>query len=202
MIGMDQYLENNRKMYTLENVPTVARTPSPKEQITSKDSQMAILKKYGGNQPIQGSAPTPQDIAEMEKAGDLYSSPTAPTSQDIAEMEKAGTADMSPRFSPIEMRKSTLNAWQSGSLAPLIDKTDPYGTALNDRPGRGRSFENLSRPMGMGTLSQRPTSTASGASGRVAERRAIRMNPKSSEADRRWAKGIGGARNTSYGNYD
>lgn len=202
MIGMDQYLENNRKMYTLENVPTVARTPSPKEQITSKDSQMAILKKYGGNQPIQGSAPTPQDIAEMEKAGDLYSSPTAPTSQDIAEMEKAGTADMSPRFSPIEMRKSTLNAWQSGSLAPLIDKTEPYGTALNDRPGGRRSFENLSRPMGMGMLPQRPTSTASGASERVAERRAIRMNPKSSEADRRWAKGIGGARNTSYGNYD
>ena len=202
MIGMDQYLENNRKMYTLENVPTVARTPSPKEQITSKDSQMAILKKYGGNQPIQGSAPTPQDIAEMEKAGDLYSSPTAPTSQDIAEMEKAGTADMSPRFSPIEMRKSTLNAWQSGSLAPLIDKTDPYGTALNDRPGGRRSFENLSRPMGMGMLPQRPTSTAPGASERVAERRAIRMNPKSSEADRRWAKGIGGARNTSYGNYD
>ena len=202
MIGMDQYLENNRKMYTLENVPTVARTPSPKEQITSKDSQMAILKKYGGNQPIQGSAPTPQDIAEMEKAGDLYSSPTAPTPQDIAEMEKAGTADMSPRFSPIEMRKSTLNAWQSGSLAPLIDKTEPYGTALNDRPGRGRSFENLSRPMGMGMLPQRPTSTAPGASERVAERRAIRMNPKSSEADRRWAKGIGGARNTSYGNYD
>ena len=202
MIGMDQYLENNRKMYTLENVPTVARTPSPKEQITSKDSQMAILKKYGGNQPIQGSAPTPQDIAEMEKAGDLYSSPTAPTPQDIAEMEKAGTADMSPRFSPIEMRKSTLNAWQSGSLAPLIDKTDPYGTALNDRPGGRRSFENLSRPMGMGMLPQRPTSTAPGASERVAERRAIRMNPKSSEADRRWAKGIGGARNTSYGNYD
>ena len=131
-----------------------------------------------------------------------YSAPTAPTPQDIAEMEKAGTADMSPRFSPIEMRKSTLNAWQSGALAPLVDKTEPYGTALNDRPGGGRSFENLSRPMGMGMLPQRPTSTASGASERVAARRAIRMDPKSTEADRRWAKGIGGARNTSYGNYD
>ena len=100
------------------------------------------------------------------------------------------------------MRKSTLNAWQSGSLAPLIDKTDPYGTDLNDRPGRGRSFENLSRPMGMGTLSQKPTSTASGASERVAYRRSIRMDPKSSEEDRRYARGIGGARNASYGNYD
>ena len=158
----------------------------------SSDAMMIaedVAKKYGPNTP--GAA----------RVGD-YSAPTAPTSQDIAEMEKAGTADMSPRFSPIEMRKSTLNAWQSGSLAPLIDKTEPYGTALNDRPGRGRSFENLSRPMGMGTLSQRPTSTASGASERVAARRAIRMNPKSSEANLRWAKGIGGARNTSYGNYD
>lgn len=190
MIGMDQYLENNRKMYTLENVPTAPRWPAPKEQITSKDSQMAILKKYGGTQPIQGSAPTPQDIAEMEKAGNLYGPPTAPTSQDIAEMEKAGTADMSPRFSPIEMRKSTLNAWQSGSLAPLIDKTEPYGTALNDRPGGGRSFENLSRPMGTLMLPQRPTSTASGASERAAARRAVIMNPKSSEEDRRWARTI------------
>ena len=275
-------------------VQMAPRWSAPKEQITSKDSQMAILKKYGGTQPIQGSdnrpsgvfnergervesdnrspgvwengkrispyrpptapiAPTSnwqQDIIKQypdigkegtpmqqkfvsiskwnkdnkvvidpfalasyvkneygpgtpgaAMVGD-FSAPTGPTPQDIADMEKAGTADMSPRFSPIEMRKSTLNAWQSGSLAPLIDKTEPYGTALNDRPGRGRSFENLSRPMGMGMLPQRPTSTAPGASERVAERRAIRMNPKSSEADRRWAKGIGGARNTSYGNYD
>lgn len=288
MIGMDQYLENNRKMYTLENVPTVARTPSPKEQITSEDSQMNILRKYGGTQAIQagdnrpsgvynergervesdnrspgvyengkrispyrpptapiaatsnwqqditkrfpdiGKEGTPmnkmfvrkmdpsaggssldammiaEDVAKTygpntpgaARVGD-YSAPTAPTSQDIAEMEKAGTADMSPRFSPIEMRKPTLNAWQSGSLAPLIDKTDPYGTALNDRPGGGRSFENFSRPMGMGTLSQRPTSTAPGASERVAARRAIIMNPKSTEVARRFAKGIGGARNNN-----
>ena len=202
MIGMDQYLENNRKMYTLENVPTVARTPSPKEQITSKDSQMAILKKFGGNKPIQGSAPTPQDIAEMEKAGDLYSSPTAPTSQDIAEMEKAGTADMSPRFSPIEMRKSTLNAWQSGSLEPLIPKGTRWGTSLDDLPGGRRTPQPFSRPMGMGTLSEKARPTAPGASERLAARRAFLMNPKSSETDRRWARKIGGASNTSYGNYD
>ena len=163
-----------------------------------KDSQLPVDPISLANYVKDEYGPGTPGAADV---GD-YSAPTAPTSQDIAEMEKAGTADMSPRFSPIEMRKSTLNAWQSGSLAPLIDKTDPYGTALNDRPGGRRSFENLSRPMGMGTLSQKPTSTAPGASERVAERRAIRMNPKSSEADRRWAKGIGGARNTSYGNYD
>ena len=161
------------------------RKMEPSTGGSSLDAMMIaedVAKTYGPGTP--GAA----------RVGD-YSAPTAPTSQDIAEMEKAGTADMSPRFSPIEMRKSTLNAWQSGSLAPLIDKTEPYGTDLNDRPGGGRSFENLSRPMGMGTLSQRPTSTAPGASERVAARRAIRMNPKSTEVARRFARGIGGARN-------
>jgi hypothetical protein len=284
MIGMDQYLENNRKMYTMENVPTAARIPAPKEQMTSEDRQMAILGKYGGAQPVQGSdnrpsgvyekgklvesdnrspgvydekgerispyrppvAPTSnwqQDITKrfpnigkegtpenkefvraykkdqvlgltedpMMKAElinetyrpgtfgatlvDDNSAPTAPTPQDIAEMEKAGTADMSPRFSPIEMRGSTLNAWQSGALESPIARKDPYATMLNDRPGGGRTYESFSKPMGSGTLSQRPTSTASGASERVAARRAIRMNPKSTEVARRFARGIGGARN-------
>jgi len=131
-----------------------------------------------------------------------YGPPTAPTPQDIAEMEKAGTADISPRFSPIEMRGSTLNAWQSGSLESPIAKTARWGTMLNDRPGGGRTYESFSKPMGSGTLSQRPTPTAPGASERVAYRRAIRMDPKSTEEDRRFARGIGGARNSSYGNYD
>jgi len=293
MIGMDQYLENNRKMYTMENVPTAARTPAPKEQMTNEDRQMAILGKYGGAQAIQGSDNRPsgvyekgklvesdnrspgvydekgkrispyrpndittapksnwqQDITKrfpkIGKEGtpenkmfvDVYkrdraigeppfidpmiiankanelgathfddtSAPTGPTPQDIAEMEKAGTADISPRFSPIEMRGSTLNAWQSGALESPIAKTDPYATMLNDRPGGGRTYESpflKPRPMGSGTLSQRPESTVSGASERVAARRAIRMNPKSTEEDRRFARGIGGARNSSYGNYD
>ena len=130
--------------------------------------------------------------------GNTYWPPTAPTPQDIAEMEKAGTADISPRFSPIEMRGSTLNAWQSGSLESPIARKDPYATMLNDRPGGGRTYESpflKPRPMGSGTLSQRPTSTASGASERVAARRAIRMNPKSTEVAQRFARGIGGARN-------
>ena len=286
-IPIERYMENSRKMRTVENVPTAA----PEEKMSSKD----ILAKYGGAQTVQGSdnrpsgvyekgklvesdnrspgvydekgerispyrppvAPTSnwqQDVVKkypdigkkgtpmqqkftqlykeeqdagrtlypwtgMSIANEInsfygpgtygaasipdYSSPTAPTPQDIAEMEKAGTADMSPRFSPIEMRGSTLNAWQSGSLAPLIDKTDPYGTMLNDRPGGGRTYESFSRPMGSGTLSQRPTSTASGASERVAARRAVIMDPKSSEEDRRWARKIrGSTSNQSYGNYD
>ena len=103
---------------------------------------------------------------------------------EVDELAERSTGDYSSNPQP-----------ETPSLRPLIAKTDPYGTALNDRPGRGRSFENLSRPMGMGTLSQRPTSTASGASERVAARRAIRMNPKSTEVARRFARGIGGARN-------
>jgi hypothetical protein len=271
MIGMDQYKENNRKMYTMENVPTAARPPAAKyggtqtvqagdnrpsevyekgklvesdnrspgvynekgERISpyrppvapTSNWQQDIMRKY----PQIGKEGTPEnkmfvssykldqargkpfiDPMLLAKGAntvgssltDDNSSPTAPTPQDIAEMEKAGTADMSPRFSPIEMRGSTLNAWQSGSLESPIARKDPYGTMLNDRPGGGRTYENLSRPMGSGTLSQRPTSTASGASERVAYRRSIRMDPKSTEEDRRYARGIGGARNSSYGNYD
>jgi len=211
-IPIEQYFENSRRMRTVENVPTAARTPAPEKKLPNE----AILAKSGGTAGVgkmqrppsqfgPGTAPTPQDIAEMEKAGNIYSPPTAPTPQDIAEMEKAGTADMSPRFSPIEMRGSTLNAWQSGSLESPIARKDPYGTMLNDRPGGGRTYESpflKPRPMGSGTLSQRPTSTASGASERVAYRRAIRMDPKSTDEDRRYARGIGGARNQSYGNYD
>lgn len=103
---------------------------------------------------------------------------------EVDELAERSTGDYSSNPQP-----------ETPSLRPLIAKTDPYGTALNDRPGGGRSFENLSRPMGMGTLSQKPTSTAPGASERVAARRAIIMNPKSTEVARRFARGIGGARN-------
>jgi len=86
---------------------------------------------------------------------------------------------------------------ETTSLQPLIAKTDPYGTMLNDRPGGGRTYGSFSRPMGSGTLSQGPTSTAPGASERVAARRAIRMNPKSTEVAQRFARAIGGARNNN-----
>jgi len=354
MIGMDQYLENNRKMYTMENVPTAARTSAPKEQITSKNKQMAILGQYGGAQPVQGSDNRPSGV--YDEKGKLVESdnrspgvydekgkrispyrppaaPIAPTSnwqQNVIKMfpdiGKKGTAankayadiyneKMSSKqpFDPMELAKdvagkfsSDISAsapmltvqmptepkptepkptaptpnmptpqWQkdvtkiypkigergtpendayvaeykdrmsskqpfdlmeladdvmarfvpntgsntSGAapaptvqsgmssgkmpeqrpaLPPLIAKTDPFGTMLNDRPGGGRTYESpflKPRPMGSGTLSQRPTSTAPGASERVAARRAIRMNPKSTEVAQRFARGIGGARN-------
>jgi hypothetical protein len=221
MIGIDQYKENNRKMYTMEDVPTLGgATGSPVSpnapdgrpltqvrtsngwQAPNQQTSVDIARRYGGGAQAQNTAVYAQR--------GVWGSPdttvgTGPSQGDVMDMEKAGTADMSPRFSPIEMRKSTLDAWQSGALAPQIAKADPYGTMLNDRPGRGRTYESpflKPRPMGSGTLSQRPTSTASGAAERVAYRRAIRMNPKSSEEDRRWARGIGGARNSSYENYD
>jgi len=280
-IPMERYMENSRKMRTVEEVPTVARTPSPKEQITSEYSQMNILGKYGGAQAIQdrqrsnarqlgrpstesdafndpavssfspsgGRLSTEADVFDTSsvKYARPYQEPVPKWQQDITKkysgIGMAGTPEneayvaeykdrMSSKqpFDTMELAEDVMGRFvpntglntsgsapapigQSGmssgkmpvqrpSLAPLIAKTDPYGTALNDRPGGGRSFENLSRPMGMGTLSQRPTSTAPGASQRVAARRAVIMNPKSSEEDRRWAKGIGGARNASYGNYD
>lgn len=157
----------------------------------------SALPRWGMGTPI-----AQRGVKEVQKPPNPYGPGTAPTPQDIAEMEKAGTADTLKKAGTAD----TLDAWQSGLLAPIIDKTEPWGTALNDRPeggrsyenfrpGGGRSFENLSRPMGMGALSQRPTSTAPGASERVAARRAIIMDPKSTEVARRFAKRIGGASN-------
>jgi hypothetical protein len=181
--------------------PPVAPTSNWQQDITKRfpkigkegtpENQMFVYQ-YKLDQSIGKPFINPMILAEeANKIGasifDDYSSRTAPTPQDIAEMEKAGTADMSPEFSPIEMRRSTLDAWQRGDLESTTPMKKP---------------ESFSRPIGSGTPSQRPTSTAPGASERVAYRRAIRMNPKSSEEDRRWARGIGGARNSSYGNYD
>jgi len=41
-------------------------------------------------------------------------------------------------------------------LKPMIGAAERWGMALNDRPGGGRNFENLKRPMGQGSLDQRP----------------------------------------------
>ena len=281
MIGMDQYLENNRKMYTMENVPTAARTPAPKEQMTNEDRQMAILGKYGGAQAIQdrqrsnarqlGRSSTESDafndpaVSSFSPSGGRlsteadafdtspvkyvrpYQEPVPKWQQDITKKYRGigekGTPEneayvaeykdrMSSKqpFDTMELADDVMGRFvpntglntsgaapaptvQSGmssgkmpeqrpALPPLIAKTDPFGTMLNDRPGGGRAYESFSRPMGSGTLSQRPKPTVSGASERVAYRRAIRMDPKSTEEDRRYARGIGGARNQSYGNYD
>jgi len=221
MIGIDQYKENNRKMYTMEDVPASRPKWENPEQNAGTNGAMSIAGRYGGATAIQSTQRSlARNLGRLSTETDAFTEPfttsyfpaggrpstesdafdtspvpyvlpqggpTAPTRQDIADMEKAGTADMSPRFSPIEMRGSTLNAWQRGDLESTTPMKKP---------------ESFSRPIGSGTLSQRPTSTASGAAERVAYRRAIRMDPKSIEEDRRWARGIGGARNPSYGNYD
>jgi len=210
MIGMDQYLENNRKMYTMENVPTAGDATAstiptnapdgrPLTQVRTSNgyqtpnqqTSVDIARRYGGGAQAQNTA--------IYAQRGVWGAPdttvgTGPSQGDVMDMERAGAVR------PIA--EAPKNAWQSGSLEPLIAKADHYGTMLNDRPEGGRTYQSFSRPMGSGTLSQRPTSTASGASERVAARRAIRMNPKSTEVAQRFARGIGGARNSSYGNYD
>jgi len=159
--------------------------------------QQDITKKYTGI----GEKGTPENEAYVAEYKDRMSS-----KQPFDTMELAD--DVMGRFVPNTGLNTSGAApapkmpEQRPALPPLIAKTDPYGTMLNDRPGGGRTYESFSRPMGSGTLSQRPTPTASGASERVAYRRAIRMDPKSTEVAQRFARGIGGARNSSYGNYD
>lgn len=240
MIGMDQYLENNRKMYTLENVPTAASKPALKKpmnlnaakpnydpllmtpaEIDEKDynkreqEMYRIEQKYGTKKGQETEINTPHNAPGSYKGPDKAQSNAPQWQQNLTEQyPKLGLkgspennnfkSEFTPSMSKAEVDElaqrstgdySSSPQPETPSFQPLIAKTDPYGTMLNDRPGRGRSFENLSRPMGMGTLSQRPTSTASGASERVAARRAIRMNPKSTEVAQRFARGIGGARN-------
>ena len=290
MIGMDQYLENNRKMYTLENVPTAVRTPSPKEQITSKDSQMAKLnpaqlvrsmrsmnlnaakpnydpllmtpaeidekdynkqeqemyrieQKYGSDKggsgilkrdrSFRGLPELPPDQAEMSG---IYTPSNAPGSYTGPEAQSSAPKwqqDLTKKYPELGVEGSTANQYfttgfkptmskaevdelaersvgdYSSSpkpdnirqLAPLIPKGTRWGTSLDDLPGRRRTPQPFSRPMGMGTLSEKARPTAPGASERFAARRAVLMNPKSSEADRGWARKIGGAGNNQSSNW-
>lgn len=202
------------------------------QQYGSDKGGAGMIKR---DRSYRGLPELPPDQAKMSgiytphNAPGSYSGPEAQSTapkwqQDLTvkfpELGREGTANdkFKSEFTP-SMSKAEVDALaersmgdyssspqsETTSLQPLIAKTDPYGTMLNDRPGGGRTYESpflQPRPMGSGTLSQRPTSTASGASERVAARRAIRMNPKSTEEDRRFARGIGGARKSSYGNYD
>jgi len=209
-IPIERYMENSRKMRTVENVPTAGDATAstiptnapdgrPLTQVKTSNgyqtpnqqTSVDIARRYGGGAQAQNTA--------IYAQRGVFGAPdtsigTGPSQGDVMDMERAGAVR------PIA--EAPKNAWQSGALESPIARKDPYGTMLNDRPGGGRTYESVSRPMGSGTLSQRPTPTAPGASERVAARRAIRMNPKSTEEDRRFARGIGGARNSSYGNYD
>ena len=283
MIGMDQYLENNRKMYTMENVPTAARTPAPKEQMTNEDRQMAILGKYGGAQAIQdrqrsnarqlGRPSTESDafndpaVSSFSPSGGRlsteadafdtspvkyvrpYQEPVPKWQQDITKKYRGigekGTPeneayvaeykdrmsskqpfdtmeladDVMGRFIPntglntsgaapaptVESRMSSGKMpEQRPSLQPLIAKTARWGTMLNDRPGGGRNYESpflQPRPLGMGSLSEKARSTAPGATERAAARRAVIMDPKSSDEDRRWARKIRGSTSNQSSNW-
>jgi hypothetical protein len=192
------------------------------QQYGSDKGGAGIIKR---NRSYLGLPELPPDQAEMSGIYTPSNAPgsyTGPEAQSIAPKwqqdltikfpELGGGGDATDKFKSEftpSMSKAEVDALaersvgdyssspqpETTSLQPLIAKTDPYGTMLNDRPGGGRTYQNFSRPMGSGTLSQRPTPKAPGASERVAARRAIRMNPKSTEVAQRFARGIGGARN-------
>jgi len=164
--------------------------------------QQDITKKYTGI----GEKGTPENEAYVAEYKDRMSSKqpfdTMELADDVMGRFVPNTGLNTSGAAPAPTVQSGMSSGkmpeQRPALPPLIAKTDPYGTMLNDRPGGGRTYESpflQPRPMGSGTLSQRPTPTAPGASERVAARRAIRMNPKSTEVAQRFARGIGGARN-------
>jgi len=270
MIGIDQYKENNRKMYTMENVPTAPQkwqpAPSTKRlaakrnydatlmtpaEIEQKDynkreqENYRIEQQYGSDKGQarylsqireQARSSFTPDQAKMSGVLTPHNAPGSYSGEGSQSNAPQWQQNLTKQYPELGIEGSSANDKFNSEftssmskaevdelaeramgnfssrpqqdipkLPPLIAKTDPYATMLNDRPEGGRTYESpfsKPRPMGSGTLSQRPTSTASGAAERVAYRRAIRMDPKSIEEDRRWARGIGGARNPSYGNYD
>ena len=281
MIGMDQYLENNRKMYTMENVPNAERQYSPtgagpsgmepdlpmrsmnlnaakpnydpllmtpaeieeKEKAEREQESYRIEQKYGSDKggsgilkrdrSYRGLPELPPDQAEMSgiytpsNAPGSYTGPGAQSNnsrwqQDLTKKYpelgvKGSTANQyfttgyKPTMSKVEvdeLAERSVGDYSSSpkpdnirQLTPLIPKGTRWGTSLDDLPDGRRTPQPFSRPMGMGTLSEKARPTAPGASERLAARRAVLRDPKSTAADRRWARKIGGASNNQSSNW-
>ena len=217
--SIPQYLENNRKMYTMENVP--AKWSAPKKptnlnaakrnydalsmtpaEIDERDynkrdqENYRIEQQYGSD---QGKARLLSQIREeggssftpdQAKMSGVYTPHNAPGSysgegsqssapqwqQNLTKLypelgiegsaandkfKSEFTSSMS-KAEVDELAQRSMGDFSSSpqpdtsKLKPLIGAAERWGTALNDRPGGGRNFENLSRPMGQGALDQRP----------------------------------------------
>ena len=186
-----------------------------KEKMSSNQpfDPMELAKDVAGkfSSDISASAPmlTVQMPTESKPTAPTLTAPTSnmPTPQWQKDVTKIypkigerGTPENEAYVAEYKDRMSSKQPFDTMELADDVMARFVPNTGLNTSasapapaPAPARMLQL--RPMGMGTLSQRPTSTAPGASKRVANRRAIRMNPKSTEVARRWAKGIGGARN-------
>ena len=180
-----------------------------KEGTAANKAYVDIYKeKMSSNQPFD-----PMELAK-DVAGKFSSDisasapePNVPTPQWQKDVTKIypkigekGTPENEAYVAEYKDRMSSKQPFDTMELADDVMARFVPNTGLNTSasasapaPAPARMLQL--RPMGMGTLSQRPTSTAPGASKRVANRRAIRINPKSTEVARRWARGIGGARN-------
>jgi len=161
MIGIDQYKENNRKMYTMEDVPTPAPAPTSRWQAPGIGGAMAIAGRYGGldrpSTEADAFAPTAtQQTAAQYTENDMRGNYPRTAAAPRPAMPLWGPSTEADAFADPRAPSVMPSAWQTKSLKPMIGAAERWGTALNDRPGGGRNFENLSRPMGQGSLDQRP----------------------------------------------
>jgi hypothetical protein len=155
MIGMDQYLENNRKMYTMENVPTAGDATAstiptnapdgrPLTQVRTingyqtpnQQTSVDIARRYGGGAQAQNTA--------IYAQRGVWGAPdttvgTGPSQGDVMDMERAGAVR------PIA--EAPKNAWQRNELKPALARLSAEPNAKYSGPNN-----ELSRPMGEGAL--------------------------------------------------
>ena len=155
MIGMDQYLENNRKMYTLENVPTsegaTGSSVSPNApdgrpltqvrtsngfQTPNQQTSVDIARRYGGGAQAQNTA--------IYAQRGVWGAPdttvgSGPSQGDVMDMERAGTVG--------PVAEASKDAWQRNELKPALARLSAPPNAKYSGPNN-----ELSRPMGEGAL--------------------------------------------------
>lgn len=155
MIGMDQYLENNRKMYTMENVPTAGDATAstiptnapdgrPLTQVRTingyqtpnQQTSVDIARRYGGGAQAQNTA--------IYAQRGVFGAPdtsvgSGPSQGDVMDMERAGAVR--------PVAEAPKNAWQRNELKPALARLSAEPNAKYSGPNN-----ELSRPMGEGAL--------------------------------------------------
>ena len=161
MIGMDQYLENNRKMYTMENVPTSEGATGPSVspnapdgrpltqvrtsngfQTPNQQTSVDIARRYGGGAQAQNTA--------IYAQRGVWGAPdttvgSGPSQGDVMDMERAGAVG--------PVAQAPKDAWQRKELKPALARLSAQPNAAE----RWSGFSGeLSRPMGQGALDMTP----------------------------------------------
>ena len=159
--SIPQYLENNRKMYTMEDVPKPGgATGSPVSpnapdgrpltqvrtsngwQTSNQQTSVDIARRYGGGAQAQNTAVYAQ--RGVWGAPDTTVG-TGPSQGDVMDMERAGAVG--------PVAQSSKDAWQRKELKPALARLSAQPNAAQRWGGL---TGELNRPMGQGPLDMTP----------------------------------------------